>query len=752
MEVWSVDVEFGVGVKRRVSACPLSNSPLRDMSQTDALSSEYNLRLPAQGLVRPRRVLLPPFVPGSTGGSVLAYLGIPFAQPPVNGLRWKVPQGPLPTWQSVRSSQWASDPFQDFASMEGMYLGRTSAKSQIDRSEDCLYLNVWVPEASSERPRPVLCWIYGGAFSVGNCSRPLHDGARLALESGCIVVSLTYRVGAFGFLGSRAMASEGSGDWPLISRETFESKPRSNLQAPVGSGNWGLWDLVTGLLWIQHSIRHFNGDASNVTVFGESAGSIAIHYLLLSKVVPEGLFQKAILQSGVAATLVPRTAPSQQATFDFLVQRLCPTHVGKEETAQLNYLRSHVTAQQIADQLRPLVGKRPRSEYTPMPGDVDRLPPAREDVQLNTATSLTDQWGPVWDGVFVDPDFLERCLGPLPDKKDLRNGKSGVIVGLCADEGTMFNFFIASVEALADHQKLFHPSLSSDLQATYKFDRNKNALTANRKQKAALDKQAFATCALYTGDAQFTAPILDYLVKQTLHPKSQDGVDVYAYLLAHRPSRQLLEGLTVVPEMAADWATFHTLDIPFVFGLDGAGSPSLGSRAGASTHPWTSSPTGYGIDPDSATQSFVTEAPSTGGMTDDERQLSYTMMQTWSSFAHGSVDRTINVRDEIKWHPVSLTAPLNNVNDLSVLTFGTQAQATSAPSSKQGIPVAQMPLSKHPFCRDEPIPGTTLEERINFWMSEPMSASCGTESSPVPTRYLQNYYGYLHSWPTFVPW
>lgn len=641
--------------------------------------------------------------------------------------------------------------------MEGMYQGRSSAKANIPRSEDCFYLNVWVPEARSETPRPVLCWIYGGAFSVGNCSRPLHDGARLAYESGCVVVSLTYRVGAFGFLAGRAMVNEGPGDWPLITRHAFENKPPSQPQVDVGAGNWGLWDLVTGLLWIQHSIRHFNGDPNNVTVFGESAGSIAIHYLLLSKVVPAGLFQKAIMQSGVAATLVPRTAPVQQALFDFLAQNLCPAGVGQLETDKLDHLRMHVSAQQITDLLRPLIGKRPRSEYNPMPGDVTRLPLAREDARPDETVSLTDQWGPVWDGVFVDEGFLERCLGPLPDKEELQNGQSGLIIGLCADEGTMFNFLVASQDALSEHQKLFHPALSSDMQATYKFSPNKTAVTANRAQKAALDKQAFATCALYTGDAQFTAPILDYLVKQTVQSSSDKKVDVWAYLLAHRPSQQLLESLTVVPEMAAEWGTFHTLDIPFVFGLDGASSPASGDNRGADTHAWTTLMSEYGSDPDNEIQRHDFGAASAAkGMTQQERQLSGTMMQTWASFAHGPVNGTINVRDRTTWRPVANATPQGHIKDLSVLSFGASSRI-NPDSSSQDIAVAQVLLSAHSYYQDTPIAETTLEERISFWMSIPISTTdqiseARNGSSSVPCRYLQNYYGYLRTWPRFIGW
>ena len=378
-------------------------------------SNKYDLLLPLQGRIRPRRIHLSPFDSNTKAGSVLAYLGIPFAQAPTGHRRWQVPQGPLPTWSSTRQSKWQLDPYQDFAAMEGMYRGRKGAKTAIARSEDCLYLNVWVPESGSAEARPVLVWVYGGAFAVGNCSRPLHDGARLAHESGCIVVSLTYRVGAMGFLGSRSLAADAAGEWPLVTLESLQTQPNSGAQTAIGAGNWGLWDLISGLLWVQASISAFGGDRHNVTVFGESAGSIAIHYLLLSPATPEGVFHKAVLESGVVATLVPRTTQAVQAAYDLLVRSLCPYHLEGDEMAQLEYLRTRVTADEIAACLRALVSKRPRSEYTPTLADSQRLPLAREDLG-QAAFAVTDQWGPVWDGVFVDQDFVARALGPLPPK------------------------------------------------------------------------------------------------------------------------------------------------------------------------------------------------------------------------------------------------------------------------------------------------------------------------------------------------
>jgi len=140
-------------------------------------------------------------------------------------------------------------------------------------SEDCLYLNVWVPY---NRPRtrrlPVMVWIYGGGFYSGTATLDLYDGKILAALNNVIVVSIAYRVGAFGFL---------------------------SLDDPSAPGNAGMFDQLMGLEWVQQNIRHFSGDPNSVTLFGESAGSVSVSLHLLSP-LSHGKFHRAILQSGSA--------------------------------------------------------------------------------------------------------------------------------------------------------------------------------------------------------------------------------------------------------------------------------------------------------------------------------------------------------------------------------------------------------------------------------------------------------------------
>jgi para-nitrobenzyl esterase len=201
---------------------------------------------------------------GTIDGGLAIFKGIPFAAPPVGDLRWRAPQPGTP-WSGVRKA----DTFAP-ACMQAM-----GAPPPGGVSEDCLYLNVWSPAKTAGEKLPVLVWIYGGGFAGGATSYPVHDGARLATR-GVILVSISYRVGQLGFF----------------------AHPELSVESPSHtSGNYGLLDMVAGLQWISRNIAAFGGDPKRVTIFGESAGGIAVSMLCASPVA-KGLFQGAISQSG----------------------------------------------------------------------------------------------------------------------------------------------------------------------------------------------------------------------------------------------------------------------------------------------------------------------------------------------------------------------------------------------------------------------------------------------------------------------
>ncbi len=201
-------------------------------------------------------------VEGTIENDLTVFKGIPFAAPPVGELRWKAPQTAT-EWDTVlQANKYAP------AAMQG-------GNPPSGKSEDCLYLNIWTPAKSAKEKVPVLVWIYGGGFSFGSTGEPGYDGTKLA-EKGVVLVSIAYRVGQLGFLAHPELSAENPNHV---------------------SGNYGLLDMIAGLQWIQKNIEAFGGDPEKVTIFGESAGGIAVSMLCASPLA-KGLFHGAISQSG----------------------------------------------------------------------------------------------------------------------------------------------------------------------------------------------------------------------------------------------------------------------------------------------------------------------------------------------------------------------------------------------------------------------------------------------------------------------
>ena len=213
------------------------------------------------------------------GGDVVAFKGIPYAAAPVGPLRWRPPQPPVP-WTGVRdATHFGAD------CMQTPYVISTGQKT----SEDCLTVSVWSAAHGRNARRPVMVFIYGGAFIGGSSAYPLYDGAKLA-AAGVVVVGFNYRVGIFGFL----------------------AHPRLSAESPQhASGNYGLLDQIAALKWVRTNIAAFGGDPARVTVFGESAGAVSIA-VLMSSPVAKGLFKHAILQSPVVPPLAGLAAAEQR--------------------------------------------------------------------------------------------------------------------------------------------------------------------------------------------------------------------------------------------------------------------------------------------------------------------------------------------------------------------------------------------------------------------------------------------------------
>ena len=202
---------------------------------------------------------------------VASFKGVPFAAPPVGPLRWRSPQ-PIVPWTGVRdATAFGPAPMQPRPAF-----GPAAAAMGLQRiGEDCLYLNVWTGAKTADERRPVMVWIYGGAFVIGSTAMPLYDGAHLA-GRGVVMVSVAYRVGPFGFLAHPQLSAEGGGH---------------------GSGCYGIQDQIAGLRWVRDNIAQFGGDPKRVTIIGESAGGESVN-ILAGSPAAAGLFHRVICESG----------------------------------------------------------------------------------------------------------------------------------------------------------------------------------------------------------------------------------------------------------------------------------------------------------------------------------------------------------------------------------------------------------------------------------------------------------------------
>ena len=224
-------------------------------------------------------------VRGDWHDGVARFAGIPFAAAPVGELRFR-PPAPREPWTDVRdATAFAAVSPQNPSMLDAMFGGEAETWD-----EDCLHLNVWTPDPAPAAGRPVMVWIHGGGFEMGSGSSALYDGTHFA-GNGVVYVSLNYRLGGLGFLD-------------LTSLDPAEA----------GSGNVGLLDQVAALEWVRDNIASFGGDPGNVTIFGESAGSMSVS-LLLTIERARGLFHRAIAQSGGPLTKSPAHAASDTAEF-----------------------------------------------------------------------------------------------------------------------------------------------------------------------------------------------------------------------------------------------------------------------------------------------------------------------------------------------------------------------------------------------------------------------------------------------------
>jgi para-nitrobenzyl esterase len=223
-------------------------------------------------------------VQGEVDGATRRFLGVPFAAPPLGDLRWRPPAPAVP-WQGVLQANTFASPCPQGTSINGT----------PSENEDCLYLNVWTPDPAPSEPLPVMVWFHGGGNQSGSAadfiplgvSGRFYDGRVLTETRNVVVVTVNYRLGAFGFFAHPDLAAEDSA-YPY-------------------AGNQGLLDQRAALEWVQANVGAFGGDRDNVTIFGESAGSFDVCFQVVSP-GSNGLFHRAISESGGCTTRQPTPA------------------------------------------------------------------------------------------------------------------------------------------------------------------------------------------------------------------------------------------------------------------------------------------------------------------------------------------------------------------------------------------------------------------------------------------------------------
>ncbi|CAK6981917.1 acetylcholinesterase [Scomber scombrus] len=440
---------------------------------------------------------------------VTAFLGIPFAEPPVGKRRFRHPE-PKNQWNGVFPAitypnacyQFVDTTYPGFPGMEMWNPNR-------DMSEDCLYLNVWVPPSPRPHNLTVMVWIYGGGFYSGSSSLDVYDGRYLAHSETVIVVSMNYRIGAFGFL-----ALHGSSEAP---------------------GNMGLLDQRMALQWVQDNIHSFGGNPKQVTIFGESAGGASVGFHLLC---PDSrpTFTRAILQSGVPNSPWASVSPAEARRRATLLGKLVGCN-GGNDTELVDCLRSK-TPQELIDQ-----------EWQVLPW----------------SALFRFSFVPVVDGEVL-PDTPEAMINS-GNFKDTQ-----ILLGVNQDEGSYFllygapgfskdNDSLISREDFLEGLKLCVPHANDIgleavvLQYTDWMDENNGA-----KNRDAMDD--------IVGDHNVICPLVHFASSYAQHSalkangvmnsggNSQEGV--YLYLFDHRASN------LVWPEWMG---VIHGYEIEFVFGL-----------------------------------------------------------------------------------------------------------------------------------------------------------------------------------------
>ncbi|RZG99952.1 carboxylesterase [Acinetobacter pittii] len=447
----------------------------------------------------------------STTTGVYAWLGIPYAQPPVDSLRWMPPIDPVP-WTDILATQ----QFGQSCAQAGRYYSPAPNNEQYGLrvrecfnkpvgNEDCLTLNIWSP-SEAKGLLPVIVFIHGGSNVSGYSADPIYDGQVLAKKANAVVVTINYRLGILGWL-----------DLPQLKTG----------DALTDSGNFGLLDQLHALKFVKNNIAEFGGDPNNVTLIGQSAGAVNVWNLLISP-LSVGLFHKAMPLSG--GLLNSSRAKAQTYSEDLLRAIVVADGKAKDINAAKAWLNAK-SSKEIAAYLRHISAD-------------DLLNVVIDNPQLGDAPA------PIEDGNVIPVDSLAALA-------EGRYQKVPVIAGNTKDEGTTFSKLFGTISKTGiDGLK---PNDFDRFSMEFHFDPDSPSLLteadfiSHHYLPVSAENSGWNALSTFVTQSMFIAavkPPLDSLVLQ-----QPDKVWYYRFDWDEAPA----------PFDKVYGAT-HSLDLPFVFG------------------------------------------------------------------------------------------------------------------------------------------------------------------------------------------
>jgi para-nitrobenzyl esterase len=406
---------------------------------------------------------------GYKEAGIMIFKGIPYAQPPIGDLRFR-DTVEKESWEGIIEAV-------EYGPIAPQKLLPESSLYTHPQSEDCLTLNIWTPACDTEK-RPVMIWIHGGAFNYGGAPSPRYNGKFLCQRGNICIVTINYRVGALG-----------------------------NLFIPDKVSNLGFLDQITAIKWIQANISHFGGNPTNITLFGESAGSQSI-CTLLSMPAAKGLFQRAICESGSP------TPQGHQPESGIRSAEILLTSLGIK-MGDLEALRKIPVEKLIETESKVRMEKAMKRDFSGYP--------------------------PIIDGIKI-PEHLVITIGKGFSKN------VDLIVGNNLDEATFFTMLNPQI------QNINWEGLQAGvtmLLKRYNIDKN-NAEKLIKLFKKNRDDPFEVISAIYTEVGS------RYNARKVVEAQLNHSRNVYMYLFTYR-----------TPVQGGRYGATHSLEIPFVFGTLG---------------------------------------------------------------------------------------------------------------------------------------------------------------------------------------